>query len=85
MKSKAKFIELVITKKIKLFNKKKDEIVSILSKHKGLVKLPNEPIMSTIQGSGKQSALVFALPIVNAHTPVAHLFLDKQDRMSVAT
>jgi DNA topoisomerase-2 len=42
LKSKVKFINLVISKKIKLFNKKKDEIINILEKQKDLIKLPNE-------------------------------------------
>lgn len=42
LKSKIKFIDLVISKKIELFNKPKNEIIKILTDHK-LLQLENEP------------------------------------------
>jgi DNA topoisomerase-2 len=42
LESKVRFIDLVIGKKIQLFNKKKQEIIGILEKQKELVKLPDE-------------------------------------------
>jgi len=43
LNSKVTFITLIISKKIDIFNKKKDDIINILSKQKDLIKLPDEP------------------------------------------
>jgi DNA topoisomerase-2 len=42
IKSKVKFIELIVNKKISLFNKSKEQIIKILDQNK-LLKLANEP------------------------------------------
>lgn len=43
LNSKVVFITLMISKKLDIFNKKKDDIINILSKHKDLIRLPDEP------------------------------------------